>query len=38
MGGASRWFLHQALEALDRSLDGKLNLFSGEPLEFFSIW
>ncbi|MFP6834419.1 MAG: deoxyribodipyrimidine photo-lyase [Porticoccaceae bacterium] len=33
MGGASRWFLHEALEALDRSLDGKLNLFSGDPLE-----
>ena len=33
MGGASRWFLHGALEALDRSLDGKLNLFSGDPLE-----
>ena len=33
MGGASRWFLHEALEALDRSLGGKLNIFNGEPLE-----
>ena len=33
MGGASRWFLHEALEALDRSLGGKLNLFSGDSLD-----
>ncbi|MEL7448778.1 MAG: deoxyribodipyrimidine photo-lyase [Pseudomonadota bacterium] len=29
MGGASRWWLHQSLAALNASLDGKLNLFAG---------
>jgi len=32
MGGASRWWLHQALESLNLSLQGKLNIFSGDPL------
>lgn len=36
MGGASRWFLNGALKALDCSLDGKLNIFKGEPLECLS--
>ena len=27
MGGASRWWLHQALESLNLSLQGKLNIF-----------
>ncbi len=29
MGAASRWWLHQSLESLDRSLGGKLLLLSG---------
>ena len=33
MGGASRWWLHHALESLDKSLQGKLNIFRGDPLE-----
>ena len=28
MGGASRWWLNYALESLDKSLQGKLNIFS----------
>jgi deoxyribodipyrimidine photo-lyase len=31
MGGASRWWLHHALESLNESLGGRLNIFSGEP-------
>ena len=34
MGGASRWWLHQALESLNLSLQGKLNIFSGDPLTY----
>lgn len=30
MGSASRWWLHQSLLALDRSLGGKLAVFSGD--------
>ena len=30
MGGASRWWLHHALEDLNSSLDGNLNLFKGD--------
>lgn len=33
MGGASRWWLHHSLESLNRSLQGRLALFSGDPLE-----
>ena len=33
MGGASRWWLHHALESLDKSLQNKLNIFKGDPLE-----
>lgn len=33
IGGASRWCLHQALAALSTSLEGKLLLFKGCPLE-----
>jgi deoxyribodipyrimidine photo-lyase len=36
MGAASRWWLHHALESLDKSLDNKLNIFNGEPLECLS--
>ena len=31
MGGASRWWLHHSLNALDESLQGKLNIFRGDP-------
>ena len=31
MGGASRWWLHHALESLNKTLNGKLNIFQGEP-------
>ena len=31
LGGASRWWLHHALESLSKSLHGKLNIFQGEP-------
>jgi len=34
MGGASRWWLHHALESLNESLQGKLNIFSGDPLSY----
>jgi deoxyribodipyrimidine photo-lyase len=33
LGGASRWWLHQALQSLDQKLGGKLNIFSGDPYE-----
>lgn len=33
MGGASRWWLHQSLGALGRSLGGKLNLYCGDAEE-----
>jgi len=32
MGAASRWWLHQALEDLTNSLNGKLQLFQGDAL------
>jgi deoxyribodipyrimidine photo-lyase len=32
-GGASRWWLHHALLSLDKSLQGKLNIYQGDPLE-----
>jgi deoxyribodipyrimidine photo-lyase len=32
-GGASRWWLHYALLYLDKSLQGKLNIYQGDPLE-----
>ena len=32
MGGASRWWLHHALESLNKSLGSKLNIFHGDPL------
>ena len=31
MGGASRWWLHHALRALNDSLDGKLVVLRGDP-------
>ena len=30
LGGASRWWLHQSLTALNRDLNGKLNFYKGE--------
>ncbi|MFO7577335.1 MAG: deoxyribodipyrimidine photo-lyase [Pelovirga sp.] len=33
MGGASRWWLHQSLAALDRALAGQLHLFRGSAEE-----
>jgi len=32
MGGASRWWLHHSLDALNRSLHGRLAFFRGDPL------
>ena len=32
MGGASRWWLHHALHALNDSLDGKLVVLQGDPV------
>ncbi len=32
MGGASRWWLHHALHALNDSLDGKLVVLRGDPV------
>ena len=32
MGGASRWWLHHALHALNESLDGKLVVLRGDPV------
>ena len=31
MGGASRWWLHNSLHALNESLDGKLVVLRGNP-------
>ncbi len=31
MGEASRWWLHHSLDALNKSLDGKLALYAGNP-------
>ena len=33
MGGASRWWLHRALESLDAALDGRLRLYRGKAAE-----
>jgi len=33
LGGASRWWLHQSLAKLRESLQGRLWLFAGDPLE-----
>jgi len=33
MGGASRWWLHHSLTALNQALDGKLIVLSGNPAE-----
>lgn len=33
LGGASRWWLHRSLQALDRSLGGRLHVLRGNPLE-----
>lgn len=31
MGSASRWWLHHSLIALNKSLDGKLSVYAGNP-------
>ena len=36
MGGASRWWLHHALTSLNVSLDGKLNIYAGDPQQVLS--
>lgn len=33
MGAASRWWLHHSLHALNRQLEGKLQIYAGDPLE-----
>lgn len=33
MGGASRWWLHQSLESLNRALNGQLRLLRGDALK-----
>jgi len=33
MGSASRWWLHHSLNALNQSLDGKLNIYAGSAKE-----
>jgi hypothetical protein len=38
MGGASRWWLHHSLTALNQALDGKLIVLSGNPAEILGIW
>ncbi len=30
MGGASKWWLHESLKSLNKSLDGKLNFYKGD--------
>ena len=30
LGGASKWWLHESLKSLNKSLDGKLNFFKGD--------
>ena len=36
MGGASRWWLHHSLTALNQALDGKLIVLSGNPAEILA--
>ena len=36
MGGASRWWLHHSLTALNQALDGKLVVLSGNPAEILA--
>ena len=33
IGSASKWWLHQSLNSLNKSLDGKLITVAGNPLE-----
>ena len=33
MGAASRWWLHHSLQALDKRLKGKLQVFTGDPMK-----
>lgn len=35
MGGASRWWLHHSLNALNKSLNGKLSVYRGNPQRIF---
>lgn len=36
MGGASRWWLHNSLQALNDKLDGKLLILKGDPVRLLS--
>ena len=36
MGAASKWWLHQSLTKLNESLDGKLLVYQGNPLEILN--
>ncbi len=33
LGGASKWFLHHALESLNKELNGNLQVYQGDPKE-----
>jgi len=33
MGGASRWWLHNSLTSLNKSLDNNLSFYKGNPIE-----
>jgi deoxyribodipyrimidine photo-lyase len=35
MGGASRWWLHHSLTSLNKSLDGHLHTYKGDPVDIF---
>jgi deoxyribodipyrimidine photo-lyase len=36
MGRASRWWLHHSLHALNRSLDGSLSIYQGNPIDIIT--
>ena len=36
MGEASRWWLHHSLQSLDKSLQGKLSIYHGNPADILS--
>lgn len=36
MGGASRWWLHHSLNALNGSLGGRLSIYRGKPIEILT--
>lgn len=35
MGGASRWWLHHSLAAINATLDGTLSFYQGNPIDIF---